>query len=340
MPVGEPNIPITTGVRSHNRVLAPVDVALSSTDHDFHIAGLVPSVALNCNIPSNHTDSFFSGKAHVITKDKVFQASNPFRHAAELYEILCEYHLNDDLQLDRPVLAFLTDRGPDHRPTFETVKVALVALFISLNIDMLVALRTAPNNSWMNPAERVMSVLNLALQHCALSREPMQSESEKKMKRKGCMTAVRNLAEADDNFKKDFEQSVRPVIETVNHRFTRMSIKGVPLNAMPGLSDDAVEKILDPLKELTGADTYSTKSSSKDLRGCKELMAFLDSHCKSGNYCFQIKKCASNNCAHCRSSPVRMGEELHFLPDPQPSESPDAEHTYQQFCDVCITAYN
>lgn len=72
----------------------------------------------------------------------------------------------------------MTDGGPDHRVTFETVKLSLVQLFISLNLDMLVALRTAPNHSWMNPAERCMSVLNLALQHVALARNEMESKFE------------------------------------------------------------------------------------------------------------------------------------------------------------------
>ena len=34
--------------------------------------------------------------------------------------------------------------------------------------------------SWVNPAERVMSVLNIAIQNCALEREVKNDEFEKK----------------------------------------------------------------------------------------------------------------------------------------------------------------
>jgi len=45
--------------------------------------------------------------------------------------------------------------------------------FIALDLDLLIACRTAPNQSYNNPAERVMSLLNLGLQNVALSRTEM-----------------------------------------------------------------------------------------------------------------------------------------------------------------------
>ena len=45
VPVGEPEQPQSTGVRGHNQSLALVDgPALSALDHDFHLAGIIPSV--------------------------------------------------------------------------------------------------------------------------------------------------------------------------------------------------------------------------------------------------------------------------------------------------------
>ena len=41
---------------------------------------------------------------------------------------------------------------------------ALISLFIKLDLDLLKALRTAPNNSWANPVERIMSIVNIGLQ--------------------------------------------------------------------------------------------------------------------------------------------------------------------------------
>ena len=236
--------------------------------------------------------------------------------------------------MDRPVLIIFTDGGPDHRPTFESVKVSLLALFVQLDLDMLVALRTAPNNSWMNLAERVMPVLNLALQHCALCRDSMQENSEKKMRNKGCMTAVRNLAESDPLFKEEFIESVASVIESVNSRFERMKIKGVPIKTGIGLSDAVIECLLQPLRGVVGEDGFTAKSSAKDLRKCSKLMAFLADHSKCGHYLFQLRKCTSDSCAYCIARPRRLADEVHFVPDPQPAQRPDVAHTYQSFEEV------
>ena len=52
----------------------------------------------------------------------------------------------------------------------EGVKCASISLFRELDLDLLVIARCAPGNSWVNLAERIMSLLNLGLQNCALER--------------------------------------------------------------------------------------------------------------------------------------------------------------------------
>ena len=69
-----------------------------------------------------------------------------------------------------------TDGGPDHRNTFLTVQISWICLFISKDLDMLVAARTAPQNSYRNPVERIMSLLNLGLQSIGLMRKEMSEE--------------------------------------------------------------------------------------------------------------------------------------------------------------------
>ena len=59
---------------------------------------------------------------------------------------------------------------------------------------MLVAMRTCPTRSWTNVAERVMSILNIALQHCATEREAMDVQFEKILKAKNNMTNLREAA--------------------------------------------------------------------------------------------------------------------------------------------------
>ena len=47
----------------------------------------------------------------------------------------------------RTILFIYFDGGPDQRLTYVSVKLSLIALFLNLNLDFLVACRTAPNHS-------------------------------------------------------------------------------------------------------------------------------------------------------------------------------------------------
>ena len=87
-----------------------------------------------------------------------------------------------------------TGGGPDHRVTFGSVKVALACLFMELDLDQLIAVRTCATQSWINPAQRCMSLLNLALQHVSLSRATMSEEMEKLAKNSTTMAELRSVA--------------------------------------------------------------------------------------------------------------------------------------------------
>ena len=69
-------------MRGHNRSLVSLDGSqLLALDHDFHVHGIVPSVALFIDIPEKPVDSFFTDQAFVTNKDKVTQLSNALCHA-------------------------------------------------------------------------------------------------------------------------------------------------------------------------------------------------------------------------------------------------------------------
>lgn len=177
VPVGEPGLPTSTGVRGHNRSLVPSSCFLSALDHDFHIHGVVPSVCLMVQIPQSPLDSFFSGQVYVVNKNKVTQPSSALCHSAELSKIVLQECCATSS--NKSVLVVMSDGGPDHRLSYGSVQVALLALFIRLNLDVLITVRTCPYQSWSNTAERVMSLLNLALQNVSLERQAMSEECEK-----------------------------------------------------------------------------------------------------------------------------------------------------------------
>ena len=76
------------------------------------------------------------------------------------------------------MLFLYTDGGPDHRLTYANVQLALIALFLNLNLDILVAGRTVPHHSWSNPVERMMAIVNLELQCVGVMRTKGSDEFE------------------------------------------------------------------------------------------------------------------------------------------------------------------
>ena len=133
-----------------------------------------------CPYPSPHQiRSTLVAKALVCCKDKVTQASNPFRRSSELASIKRKKMTADCTVSDKPILVIVSDGGPDHRITYVSVQVALIALMMELglqellarlDLDMLICARTCPYQSWQNIAERIMSTLNLALMNVSLCR--------------------------------------------------------------------------------------------------------------------------------------------------------------------------
>ena len=70
IPVGEPDGAESTGVRGHNHSLVTIDgPQLQVLDHNFHVHGIVPSVAFSIDVPESNSDSFFRGHAFVMNKD-------------------------------------------------------------------------------------------------------------------------------------------------------------------------------------------------------------------------------------------------------------------------------
>ncbi|PKY55204.1 hypothetical protein RhiirA4_474517 [Rhizophagus irregularis] len=119
--------------------------------------------------------SFYNGSVYVLYKDTVFEPSSAIWHCTSFFNILSN-HFIDEIP---PIICIYTDGGPDHCTTYGSVQVALLCLFLKGDFDLLVAVRTAPQQSWANPAECIMSILNLGLQGVSLVRENMSDGMEK-----------------------------------------------------------------------------------------------------------------------------------------------------------------
>ena len=149
--VGEPSCPVAAAERGR-QVIVSSGTSFQVADHDFTRFSMIPSVTLLVDIPESVSGSWYDGSVCVTYKDSAFEPSSPIRHAAELRALLA------DKAATNPVLFLYADGGPDHRVTYMSVKLALISLFVDLDLDYVCAARTAPYHSFRNPAERIMSI--------------------------------------------------------------------------------------------------------------------------------------------------------------------------------------
>ena len=88
VPVGEPDIPISTGVCGHHRSLTFASSSgptRSALDHDFHLLEIVPSVALAINIPESFNDSLFFLGSHMCAIRT--RSHNPLLHIDTVWSL-------------------------------------------------------------------------------------------------------------------------------------------------------------------------------------------------------------------------------------------------------------
>lgn len=265
---------------------APRSVLLAA-DHDFHVAGLVPSVIFDIEIPENSRDSFYKGSPVVVVKDKVFDPSSALQHAAETVSYLRE-DSEDETSARHEILVLYTDGGPDHRTNFQSVKLALVGTFVVLDLDMLVAARTAPQHSYRNPAERVMSDLNLALQNVSLSRQKMTDAFETKVRNLSSLESIRRACKNTPGLRDALMASCRPALEAVADRFGQLKRNDQPFLVRHAPTDVDMAAVLEGLQVFEPTIEIKDVVSGVDMTKWPNLAAWMKQHCESGHYMFQV----------------------------------------------------
>ena len=139
-------------------------------------------------------------------------------------DLICT-HCSDDQGKSKPIMVIVSDGGPHHRVTFGSVKVASLALFRSLDLDMLICVRTCPYQSWQNVAERVMSTLNLVLQNVSLERAAMTHEYEKLVKNKNILTNLRQVISKNPCLEAAVQESMQSCYEQYHVYFAFLNLE-------------------------------------------------------------------------------------------------------------------
>ena len=178
--------------------------------------------------------------------------------------------------------------------------------------------------------QNVLSILNIGLQNCALTREKGSDELEKKLKSCTSMAAVRELGQKDPDVKEQWETTIEPVRRIVENRFRRLTLKDEPFQVLDPLPDAEVDYLSRHLSFLfPGLDKDKlVKSSTMRVKAYTE---WVQKHCRQRQYVFQIRKCDDPECC---SPPVKHRE---WLPDPMLQDNGDH---YKAFNDVFGTDTN
>nr|XP_022306505.1 uncharacterized protein LOC111112916 isoform X2 [Crassostrea virginica] len=259
--VGEPGHPVAA-VERGKRVVVGSDKVFAVSDHDFTKFSVVPSVTMLIDIPESVAEgSFYRGQVFVGVKDLALEPSSPLRHITELKDILMGEGI------DKPILCMYSDGGPDHRVTYLSVQLSIICLFLSGNYDMIIAARTPPMGSWKNPPERIMSILNLALQAVGLIRKETSSVCEQKLKSASGLSQLRDIAK-DPLMRQEMVDSIEPVKTLLSQLFRRLKLKDKQFKLFSAASEADLNDLWGELSKFgnppDGKRQQDIKKSLKD----------------------------------------------------------------------------
>ncbi len=214
-----------------------------------------------------------------------------------------------------PMMFFYHDGGPDHRLKYYSVLISYVCAFRWLNLDFLVAVQTAPNNSWINPCERLMSILNLGLQCASTSRAKSSDDVETTLKSCSSMAEIRKQAASNPSLKSAVADSLEPVISLVQNRFQRLSLKEEKFEIGDTATEDDIE-CLWSFADMIDSELSMSNTTKKGISKATRFLKFVDSHCHIRPYALQMKKCEDRTCCASPRLPSETISSVHWLPDP------------------------
>jgi hypothetical protein len=120
-------------------------------------------------------------------------------------------------------LFLFSDGGPDHHLTYLSVQLSLIALFLKLDLDVLIARKTAPSHSWANPVERVMSIINLGLQSVGVMRAKGSENLERALEK---CSSLKKIHMECASYTEDIKLSLLPTQDLISDVLERLQLKG------------------------------------------------------------------------------------------------------------------
>ena len=161
-----------------------------------------------------------------------------------------------------------------------------------MDLDLLVAGRTAPNHSWKNPVERFMSIINLGLQCVGIMRREGGAQFEQAIKNVNNVNAI--CEAVGDRYIDEVTSSVAPTVQLLNSITTRLELKGKPLSLFERADPNEMEAFWEILQQVDSSLERSDTSKSV-LCSKPKLKEFFEHCCQTCHYSFCVKKCGSSD---------------------------------------------
>ena len=200
----------------------------------------------------------------------------------------------------------------------------LQRLFKCLDLDYLCTTCYAPGHSAYNPIEHAWAPMSRKLTGVTLS-ATLPGEAEPP-----CQQKI-----ADEQQRVKEEKVFNKALEELDNFWNGMTFSGHPIYSR-GVKCGEEET---PFSEYERVHAIVGKASSSEVLRNKDLveeLKFIASHCDRQPGEFTITKCQRNDCAYCKSHPIRathaMAEFFKRGGQPNPVRGTDSEHyiTYME----------
>lgn len=190
----------------------------------------------------------------------------------------------------------------------------------------MTAVRTPPHNSWKNPVERVMSIVNIALQSVGIMR--VRTESfEDQLKSCRNLTSIRECGDKNPGLEAEVVDAMEPIKSLLCTLFVQLKLEEHKFSTFTAASKEEIGELFSQIHRIDDSLTQEN-TTQKSIALKADILKFLETHCKSRHYLFRVKKCGSTVCEWCSDPrlPQEVFSTLNHLPDP----IPNGDH-YEEF---------
>ena len=210
---------------------------------------------------------------------------------------------------------------------------------------MLVAARTPPNLSVLNPIERPMCVISMGLNGLTLGRKELSEKIEnqinqltsKKKWRNAQVPYLRGESNAI-NFREIINHATKDCVGLKVDQISQLYYKGEQFKIGKKATEADQRDLMSYLEMIDDSiDWYDKYLTKKEVMKSKSVQEFYRKHVSINQYCFQIKKCTDKNCNFHKPVTINKDEfsQIKWLPMPTISLNLEGEEKYNSFDKAC-----